>query len=138
MTLASVRPGECWAFGVLVIGPFEERRFPMISGRKPGFEYAMLSPLRGILRFWSSILMSWCTPSVVSAPSMGRRLSVSCDFDFLNIEGRMDNGGWTIRDALPKMLSSRSGRRLKSSCLNRFTARTCRTLINESCVMQHI
>jgi hypothetical protein len=78
---------------VLVIGPFEGCRFPTISGRKPGFEYAMLSTLTGILRFWSSILISWCTPSVVSALSMGRRLSVSCDFDFLRIEGRIDNGG---------------------------------------------
>jgi hypothetical protein len=50
---------------------------------------------------------------------------VSCDLDFRKAEGRIDDGGWTIRDALPNIPSRRSGRRRKSSCLNRLTAWTC-------------
>jgi hypothetical protein len=124
MTLPSGNAGE---LGVLVAGPFDFCRLPMSSDRKDGFVYAMLSTSAGLLRFWSSILISWCTPSVASALSTGLRLSVSCDFDLRNIEGldgRMDSGGWTIREALPNMPSRRSGRRLNSSCLKRFTART--------------
>jgi len=123
--LPSLEVVEVRADGLLVVGPLANGRFHVAPGRTLDFECVVsLAWLRALRALSSGILISRRRPSVVRGVSAGWRSCVSCDFDVRNTDGRIDKGGCTMREALPSILSIRSGRRRKSNCLKRLTART--------------